>query len=245
MNVTLSRNNPLPMYHQLKELLREKIALGEWQPGSIIPSERELSGQYGISRMTARQALNELTTEGILFREQGRGTFVSEPKIEKGLARLTSFSQDMKKRSKQSGGKVLRLEMAQPLTIVQRALRLAPGQEVFLLERLRKADGEPIALEVCHLYFQNVHTLLQEDFENRSLYDLLRTKYEIVPTKADQQVGAARATQREQMILNIEEGSPILKNFRLTYDQWGRPFEYTESAYRADRYVFQAVLGIQ
>ncbi len=244
MNRTLNKNYPLPMYYQLKELLREYIAAGEWKPGDMIPSERELSEQYGISRMTARQALKELTTEGLLYREQGKGTFVAEPKIEQKLTRLTGFSEDMHKRQMEPGGRVLRLELITPSTVVCRALQITPEQNVVLLERLRLAEGEPIALETCHLYFNDVYRLMDEQFENNSLYSILRTKYNVQPTKAQQQVEADLCSRREQDLLQIATGSPVLRNRRIAYSQWERPFEYTESAYRADRYVFQVELGI-
>jgi GntR family transcriptional regulator len=230
------------MYYQLKELLREKIAAGEWAPGAMIPSERELSEQYGISRMTARQALVELTTEGLLNRVQGRGTFVAEPKIQQELTRLTGFTEDMRTRGVRSGGKVLRLELIEPPTLALQALQITPDRRVVLLERLRLASGEPIALETCYLYFNNVQSLLQEDFENNSLYNLLTQKYGITPAKARQQVEADLCSHREQDLFNIQEGAPVLRNRRVTFDQWGRSFEYTESAYRADRYVFHIEL---
>ncbi len=243
MTRPLDKSHPLPIYYQLKELLREKIVAGEWQPGEMIPSERELSERYGISRMTARQALKELTTEGLLYREQGRGTFVAEPKIEQRLAKLTSFSEDMLSRGFQPGGRVLRQEMVSPSTLACRALGITPEQPVVLLERLRLAEGEPIALETSHLYFEGVEGLLDEDFENSSLYNILREKYGVIPTRAEQQVGADLCSHREQELFGIPEGSPVLRNKRIAFDQHDRPFEYTESAYRADRYVFQIELG--
>ncbi len=238
----INKNYPLPIYFQLKELLREKITAEEWKPGDMIPSERELSEQYNISRMTARQALHELATEGLLRREQGRGTFVAEPKIEHGLTRLTGFTEDMKVRGLHPGAKVVRLEKIKAPTLALRALQMTPDEDVVLLERLRLASGEPIALETCYLHFNGVENLLNEDFENNSLYHILSEKYHITPARAEQKIGADLSSQREQELLKIGEGSPVLRNKRITFNQWERPFEYTESAYRADRYVFQAEL---
>ena len=123
------------MYFQLKELLRGKIASGEWKPGDMVPSERELSEQYHISRMTARQALSELATEGLLRREQGRGTFVAKPKIEHGLTRLTGFTEDMEARGLQPGDLVIRLELIEPPLLAMRALQITPDTPVVLLKR--------------------------------------------------------------------------------------------------------------
>lgn len=238
----LNKNYPLPMYYQLKEILRERITTGEWQPGDLIPSERELSERYEISRMTARQALTELTVEGLLRREQGKGTYVAEPKIKQGLTSLTGFTEDIHTRGARPGSQVLRLELVTTPISALRALQITPDQQMVLLERLRLVEDEPIALESCYLHFNNVQEILQEDFENNSLYELLAKKYNITPARAEQQVGADLCNQREQELLNITKGMPVLRNSRITFDQWGRPFEYTESAYRADRYTFQAEL---
>ena len=139
------------MYFQLKELLREKIASGEWGPGNMVPSEREWSEQYRISRMTARQALSELAAEGLLRREQGRGTFVAKPKIKHGLTRLTGFTEDIRARGMQPGARVVRLMLARPPLLAMQALQISPEAKIVLLERLHLADGESIALETCHL----------------------------------------------------------------------------------------------
>ncbi|HEY53784.1 MAG TPA: GntR family transcriptional regulator [Caldilineae bacterium] len=239
----IDKNYPLPMYFQLKELMREKIASGEWKPGDMVPSERELSEQYKISRMTARQALGEMATEGLLRREQGRGTFVAEPKIEHGLTRLTGFTEDMKARGLQPGALVIRLGLISPPLLAMRALQITPEEKIVLLERLRLAGEEPIALETSHLHFSAVEQLLKEDFEDNSLYQILSERYQITPARAEQKIGADLCSHREQDLLKIREGAPVLRNKRITFDQWGRPFEYTESAYRADRYVFQAELN--
>ncbi len=168
---------------------------------------------------------------------------MAEPKIEQRLAKLTSFSEDMQSRGFQPGGRVLRQELVAPSTLACRALGITPEEPVVLLERLRLAEGEPIALETSHLHFDGVERLLNEDFENNSLYNILREKYGVIPTWAEQQVGADLCSHREQELFGIPEGSPVLRNKRIAFDQHDRPFEYTESAYRADRYVFQIELG--
>ncbi len=244
MNKTLDRNHPLPMYYQLKEIIREKVMSGEWKPGELIPSERELSRQYGISRMTVRQAFNELTQEGVLRRKQGVGSFVAELKIEQQLTGLTGFTEDMRKRGLQPRARVLTLETILPSTEVAAALQISPEQPIVLLERLRMVGEEPMAIEASHLHFPQVSGLLEEDFERRSLYELLTQKYNIVPTRAKQSIEAALPDRREQKLLGLPSGSPVLKNRRTTFDQHGRPFEYTKSAYRGDSYVFYAELTV-
>src|SRR5215472_7045288 len=122
------RNSPVPRYHQLKEILREKIRAGEWKPGDIIPSERELSENYGISRMTARQAITDLVNEGVFYREQGKGTFVTKRKITQQLMRLTGFTEDISARGQRPGTKVLSAHMLPADETTAERLRISPGE---------------------------------------------------------------------------------------------------------------------
>src|ERR1700692_3080551 len=122
------RKSPLPRYYQLKEIMREKIASGEWNPADLTPSERELGEQYGISRMTARQAITELVNEGLFFREQGKGTFVSRHKITQQLIRLTGFTEDIRARGQRPGTRVLSASMLPADEVAAERLRIHPGQ---------------------------------------------------------------------------------------------------------------------
>jgi GntR family transcriptional regulator len=233
---------PLPKYYQLREALRAKIETGEWQPGDLIPSERELCEQYNISRMTVRQALSDLVNEGLLVREQGRGSFVAHPKVQQKLLRLTGFSDEATARGQQPGSRVLRLEMEMPRPAVQKVLRVPDNRPVIVLERLRLVDEEPIALELAWLHFPGYEQLLTEYMDSQSLYSLLLTRYDIVPTRAEQHLEAALGRLREQELLGFQRGTPVLLARRITYDQFDRPFEYVESVYRADRYTFYTEL---
>lgn len=239
----LDKTSPLPIYYQLKELIRGKIAEGVWKPGDMIPSERELSEQWSISRMTVRQALKELAMEGVLRREKGRGTYVAWPKVEQRLTRLTGFTEDMQRRGQDSSARVLRLEMIEASIVVAKALGITPGTPVLLLERLRLAGGDPLAIESSHLYFDKVGELLNEDFAKQSLYHTLAQRYDVIPTRAEQQVEATICLPSQCELLGLDEGSAILHNRRVTYDQYGHAFEYTDSAYRGDRYIFYVELS--
>lgn len=239
----LDRTHPLPIYYQLKEWIRGKIAQGIWKPGDLVPSERELSEQFAVSRMTARQALTELANEGVVRREQGRGTFVAEPKLEQRLIRLTGFSEDMRKRGLASGARVLQLVHTTAQPPVAAALDLEPGVPVVLLERLRLAQGQPMAIEASHLHFPGCESLLQHDFTDTSLYEMLARHHDIFPTRAEQQVEASICQPRERELLGLSAGAPVLRNRRITYDQLGHPFEYADSVYRGDRYIFYVELN--
>jgi GntR family transcriptional regulator len=238
----IDRQHPLPIYFQLKELLRVKIVAGVWKSGDLLPSERELSESYDISRMTARQALNELVNEGLVYRKQGRGTFVAEPKLVQRLSHLTGYTDDMRERALRPGSRVLRLEMVDASLHVAAMLRIEAGAQVVLLERLRLADEAPMAVEASHLHFDGMEGLLQEDFARDSLYNVLTTKYNIIPTRAEQQIEAARCDKHRRNDLQLEMGAPVLHTTRVTFDQRDRPFEYADSVYRGDRYIFHVEL---
>jgi GntR family transcriptional regulator len=235
---TIVRKSPLPRYYQLKEIMKEKIRSEEWKPGDLIPSERELGEQYGISRMTARQAITELVNEGLFYREQGKGTFVSRHKITQQLINLTSFSEDMKARGQRAGSKVISVKMVPADEALAERLRIKPGQLVFRLQRLRLADDEPLALEVSHLSFMGCDRLLEEDLEKNSLYRLLEEKYGQPLMEAEQEIEAGLMGPEEAQLLQISTGSAALFIRRTTYTERDQPIEYAKSIYCGNKYVF-------
>ena len=235
---SIVRHGPLPRYYQLREIIREMVRSGAWSPGELIPSERELSERYGISRMTVRQSVSDLVKEGLLYREQGRGTFVGRPKISQQLLRLTSFSEDMGGRQQRPGARVLESAMLPADETVAERLRIKPGQPVFHLRRLRLADSEPLALESAIVSFIGCERLLDDDLERQSLYWLLERSYHQLLMEAEQEVEAGLAGEQEAAALCIAPGDPVLLTRRLTYTERQRPIEYATSVYRGDKYTF-------
>jgi GntR family transcriptional regulator len=207
-----------------------------------VPSERELSEHYAISRMTARQALAELIQEGRLYTSRGKGTFVAEPKIQQSLQALTSFTEDMRARGLTPTTRLVRRELLAASPDVAQNLRIAEGTPVVCLERLRFADDEPMALETAYLAFNDVERLLMFDLGG-SLYALLHDTFGIVPSEAVQEFEARLARPREHALLKLGEGAPVLTIQRTTFDANQRPFEYVQSVYRGDRYRFVARLA--
>jgi len=235
---TIFRKSPVPRYFQLKEIMRAKIRDGEWKPGDLIPSERELSEQYKISRMTARQAITELVNEGMFYREQGRGTFVSRHKITQQLIRLTGFTEDIKARGQRPGTRVLSAKMVPADEDTAERLHISPGQLIFRLQRLRLADSEPLAIELSHIHFEGCEKLLEEDLENNSLYRILETKYGLPLMEAEQELEAGLAGEKEAQLLKLSVGSPALYIRRVTYTDRDQPLEYAKSVYCGNKYVF-------
>ena len=235
---TIYRHSPVPRYHQLKEILREKIRSGEWKPGDLIPSERELSDTYGISRMTTRQAITDLVNEGVFYREQGKGTFVTRHKITQQLLRLTGFTEDIRARGQQPSTKVLSVQMCPATEDIAEKLRLNVGQLVVCVQRLRLADGEPLAIERSQLHFKGCEQLLEEDLEQNSLYRLLESKYGVPLLEAEQELEAGLAGAEEAQLLRIPVGSAVLYTRRTTLTERSQPIEYAKSVYCGTKYIF-------
>ncbi len=235
---SIHRGSPIPRYHQLKEILRERVKAGEWKPNDLIPSEREISEFYGISRMTARQAITDLVNEGVFYREQGRGTFVTRNKITQQLMRLTGFTEDISARGQRPSARVLSQEIIPADEKIAEILRIEVGESICRIERLRLADEAPLAIERTHIHFRGCENLLSEDLEQHSLYRLLEEKYGVPLLEADQEIEAGLAMPEDAQKLEIEVNSAILFIRRTTYTDRNTPFEYATSVYCGSKYVF-------
>lgn len=238
----LGKHVPIPLYYQIKTRLLEAIENGQLKPGDRVPSERELTERFSVSRMTARQALTELESQGYLFRVQGKGTFVATPKLEQPLAGLTSFTEDMRRRGLEPGAEVLAAEEVSAGKKVAKLLGIAETAPIFRLERLRTAGGEPMALETSHVAVALCPGLLESEFRNQSLYRILADRCGIRLVKATQSLEAVPATAYEAEILHVREGTPLLLMERVSQDGAGQPVEFVRSLYRGDRYRFTTEL---
>src|SRR5690242_475214 len=192
---TLERSNPLPLYYQLKEVLRQQIRAGHLAPHTAIPSEPELVARYHVSRATVRQALTELVNEGLLYRQHGKGTFVCEPRIQQTQSELTSLTQDIRRRGKRPGGILLVSELVRGSEIVRKQLELADEEQVIRLERLRTADDLPIAHETDYLPHPSAGSIYKraKEVADGSLYSLMATEG-LIPYLAEQTFKADTAS---------------------------------------------------
>ncbi|MBO2533340.1 MAG: GntR family transcriptional regulator [Thermoactinomycetaceae bacterium] len=239
---SLNPHSVIPLYHQLKEILKENIESGVWKPGDRIPSENELRKQYDVSRNTVIKALEELVQEGLLRREQGRGTFVSSPKISHSLTGFYSFSNVLRANGLEPKDVILVLERRIAKPSIARHLQLTGSQEVWVLKRLRCAGDEPIMLETSHLPQNRVPRIERADLENRSLYDYLEQKHGILVTRAKEIFEPVLIRDYESRYLRVPEGYPALLLDRIAYDSQGRPVEFCRSIVRGDRCRFYTEL---
>lgn len=230
----------VPKYHQLYSILRSKIEDGELSPNHPIHSERELEEIYDVSRTTIRQALSMLENNGYIYREHGRGTFVSPPKFQNSLHRLTSFTVDMEERGLKPGQKILELKFVEPPSIVRQQLDLPESvNEVLCVARLRLADDLPIGLHFSYMHLEGDNPItMAEMTEYGSLYYLLHNKFNLIPTEADETLEATVADANEAQLLGISKGAALLLIERTVWDQNRKLMEFSRMLYRADRYKY-------
>ena len=209
----------------------EHLIESDLNPGDAIPSERALVGRLAVSRVTVRQAIADLVAAGVLERVHGKGTYLTGPQVDSRL-HLTSFSREMRDRGLVPATVVLSAN-EQPADDVCYALRIRPGQSVVRVERLRTADGTPMAYEVGHYPSVLFPGLLQRELG--SLYDVFASEYGVVVSSGEQTVRAESADAHQARILGIARRAPLLVQERVTY-AGERPIEMSTSWYRADRY---------
>jgi GntR family transcriptional regulator len=233
--VKLNRHSFTPLYHQIEQLLRRQIESGELNPGDGL-SERELSESFGVSRMTARQALRALREDGLLHSERGRGTFVTEPKLNVQTQQLLGFTEDMRRRGLKAGSRIIRFSRFKPDEALRRQLHLENEAEVWEISRLRLADRIPMACETGFVPVDLCPQLKRAEVERGSLYRLLEEGYDIRISRADEILTAACATRDEAELLSIKPRAPVLVVQRTVYATDGTPVEVVRSVYRGDRY---------
>ncbi len=233
----ISRSSKIPLYHQLYEELRSQILNGELEPGDMLPTESELLDQYGISRNTVRQALDMLVNDGLIVRERGRGTFVAQPKIEQGLTRIISFTEDMRRRGLKPGTRVLQRRLVPAPEHIAETLGVPVGEELAHLERLRLADGAPMSIEKSYLVHRYCPGVLERDYSRVPLREALAREYNIFLVHARQHISAIAAPVDIATHLDIAPGAPLLYIERTTFTATETAVEYLQIYNRGDRYT--------
>ena len=234
---------PVPLYYRIREDLRESIVSGDLKPGDRISSERELCEEHGVSSITVKRAVLDLVAEGLLYRVPGKGTFVAQPKMERDLSRLTSFTDEMLHRGLKPDSTVLEASTISARGSVAKSLDLSPGEEVIYVERVRFADGIPLMLEKTFLPQKLFPNLLSQDLARQSLYDLIAQEYDVSLAKARETLEPVIINDREAENLAVEEGAPGLLLELIAYSDDGRPVEYTKAVVRGDRCKYYIEMG--
>ena len=233
---TIDRFSKLPYYQQLYEILLGKIQRGEWQPGDMIPPESELIEDYQVSRNTVRQVLEKLVNDGLIYRQRGRGSFVSHPTLEQAMTRIVSFTEDMHQRGFTPGTRMLSTDLIPAGEEIANQLDIPVGEQLVYLRRLRMADGEPMSIEVSYLIHKYCPDILEHDYALEPLRRVLESEYGIRIASAKQVIQAIQAPPALANLLEIYPGAALLLITRVSFSQGRIPVEYLRIHYRADRY---------
>src|SRR5258706_1630018 len=203
--------------------------------GTAIPSERQLSADLGVSRLTLRAALDDLAREGYLVRRRGSGTYVQQPKIAQELT-ITSFSDDMRRRGMVPGSRTLSMTTISAGARLGRFLNVSPSEQILVVKRLRLADGETMAIETLHIPEALVPGLTPNALAG-SFYELLQDRYGVVIAGGTQAIEPTVTNEEESAALGVPLHSPAFLFERTSRDEFGRTVEFVQSVYRGDRYL--------
>lgn len=236
---TVTPLSPAPLYAQIKAHLRERILDGSYKPHEQMPSESEMMASFGVSRITVRQALNDLQNEGLIFRIHGKGTFVSKPKAFQDLGKLQGFGEAMRQMGYETYSKLLSLREVKPSQQVQERLQLGQREKVCELQRLRFLNREPISLDVSYVSTALGARLAKEDLATRDVFAIVENDYGIQLGHADLQIGTMVADERLAGHLRVPDGSPLLFIERTTHTADGQPFDYEHLYYRGDAFTYK------
>jgi GntR family transcriptional regulator len=232
----LDRNGFIPLYFQIQRASRENIHSGELSEGDALASEEELARTYQVSRTTARQALHGLKTSGYAYSQKGRGTFVTRPKLEKNIMHLMGFTEHMKQGGMVPSSRVLEQLAIKATKDLAQKLKVAIGEPVLRLRRLRLADRIPMALEESHIPLKFFPGRERISCSKQSVYHILRENYGVRVAWADEVIEAVPATREESELFTIPKKASVLSISRIIMTTDETPIEAACSRYRGDLY---------
>lgn len=244
---TLDFRSPLPLYHQIQRHLAGLIENGTLTPGASLPSERELSDVYSVNRITVRQALNGLCSDGLLERRRGIGTFVAQPKMRPSLSpSVAGFSERIHNSGMRPTSRVLSFVVEAAAPLVARSLRLDPAASVICLRRLRCVDGEPLMIETSWLPYAPLSALMQVDFNAVSLYATLAGQFNRPVMQAEHTLEPILLHTDEAPLFDLKAGQPAMLVYVLAFTHDQQPIEFSKAVIRGDRcrYYFTATVGV-
>ncbi|OZD57065.1 GntR family transcriptional regulator [Rhodococcus sp. 06-1460-1B] len=226
------RDSQIPKHEQLRAILLHRCTK-ELSPGDLMPSERRLMEDYGVSRITVREAIGQLVNDGHLVRVRGKGTFVASRTVQSRL-HLASFSEEMRAQGLTPTTVVLFARLEKPSAATIRALGLVDGDRTYHIKRLRLADAEPVSVDDGWYRAELLPGLIDHDL-SQSVYEAVRNHYGLTIDRAEQTVKATAADSDTSTLLGTKRGAPVLYFDRVSFSG-DEPIEHTESWYRCDRY---------
>lgn len=244
MNINkVDRDSPIPFYAQVMNTVKDLIEREVWKPTDQIPREIDLCLLFDVSRTVIRQAIKELTHEGLLIRKKGKGTFVAEKKITGSLVQdLTGSFADMAAQGLTLISKVLEQSIIKPTSKIASYLQIDSEETVIKITRLRFVKGEAIVLVTTYLPYKICPGLENVDLSQQSLYEVLATKYDLHIERGVRTIEAVEANKEEAELLGVADGSPLMLIISISYLKDGTPIEHYRAVHRGDRSRFQVQL---
>lgn len=234
--------SPFPLYSQIRELLRERILDGTHTPLSRMPSEYEMCELFGVSRITVRQALNDLQKEGLIFKIHGKGTFVAKPKVYQNISSLQGLAESLAHQGYEVINQVRSIEFKAATPEIAARLALEPGAVIAEIQRVRLINREPVSLEITYVAEKIGRQLEKTDLITRDIFLILENDLNIALGHANLAIDAILAGRDLAQALRTEENTPVMRIERLTHTDKGAPLDFEYLYYRGD--AFQYRLGI-
>jgi GntR family transcriptional regulator len=231
--------SPVPLYSQLKELLRTRILDGTYPPLSRMPSEAELGKAFEVSRITVRQALGDLQKEGLIFKIHGKGTFVAKPKAFQNVSTLQGLGESMTQRGYEVINRLRSFKTVPADAQVAARLQIAEGDNVVQIKRARLVNRELVSLEITWLPEHVGKRLEKADLVSRDIFLILENDCALPLGHADLAIDAILADAELAAALEVEEGSPVMRIERLTHTADGAPLDYEHLYYRGDAFQYR------
>lgn len=231
----LDRQSPKPLYVQLEELLKKQIENEDLKASFPIPSENELSKEYGLSRMTVRSVLTRLVQEGLLYRVPGKGTFVSQPKITGKPLYQMGIREQLEQMGYETSTKLIHVDKEMADDKIAKDLHLLPRTEVYVIERLRYVKNEPLSIHTSYIPTSLCPQLEAKDFEKEQLCNILEREYKITTTLFVETLESSSANNEEARLLSVRKGFPLLFLKDIMYMDDHVPYEYSKVLFRGDK----------
>ena len=232
------KKEAIPLYYQLETILRKRISSGELARGDLLPSEGALAKEYNMSRITVRQALSSLESDGLIVRKRGKGTFVSKKHTYLESPKFTGFIEDLISMGIRTTSKILDISMVEGPQNIQEHLELEVGTQLFRIEKIRLVEGSPFSYVLNYLPPDIGQKIKKEDLIAKPLLMILEDDLGIKATEAVQSIEATIADTHVAPLLRIRVGDPLLKVERTVFDVNHKPVEYVSVLYRADKYFY-------
>jgi len=237
---SINFSSPIPYYYQIEENIRSFIANGHLKPGDMLMSEKAIASQLGVSQITVRQALKDLTSEGLLVRRRAIGTFVAPPRRIFPITRnrLRGLTEEMAEEGLQVHSKVLEHSLIPATGELVKELQIPYDEKIICIKRLRSVKNIPLVIETTHHPYSRFPELLDIDFTDKSTYAVIEQLYNIQPVASKDYFVSDIAPKDIAELLDIDVGAPIMRYKRTAKDKSGKVMEFTVSIYRADLYQF-------